>query len=257
MIKRIVMMLALALMTTLAVAAQEKKADAPKPDSKPAAALPTADQILDNHVKAVGGKEAIEKVTSRVEKGTFEMPTFGVSGSIEAYSKAPNKRAMFIDLGGIGKVENVFDGTKGWASNPQAELHEQTGGELESTKRQADLYGDLKIKNRYTKMEVKGKEKIGDTEAYVLEGIPSKGKPEKLYFDASSGLLARMDIEVESEQGTLALQIFMEDYKPVDGVKVPHTIRQVSDAFSMTIKYTDVKQNVTVDDAKFNKPSGK
>ncbi|MGH9801281.1 MAG: hypothetical protein ACRD82_13020, partial [Blastocatellia bacterium] len=232
--------------------AQEKKADAPKP----AAALPTVDEILDKHVKAVGGKEAIEKVTSRVEKGTFEMPTFGVSGSIETYAKAPNKRAMFIDLGGVGKAENVFDGTKGWASNPQSGLHEQTGGELDATKRQADLHGDLKIKSHYTKMEVKGKEKVGDAEAYVIEATPSKGKPEKLYFDASSGLLVRLDIEVESEQGSLALQIFTEDYKPVDGVKVPHTIRQVSEAFSMTIKYTDVKQNVTVDDAKFNKPSG-
>src|SRR5436190_23589714 len=85
--KRIVMMLALMLMANLAIAAQEKKADAPKPDPKPAASVPTVDVILDKYVKAIGGKEAIEKVTSRVEKGTFELPSFGASGSIETYAK--------------------------------------------------------------------------------------------------------------------------------------------------------------------------
>src|SRR5262245_37566844 len=122
--KRIAMMLALALATTLSVMAQEKKADAPKPDSKPAAATPSVDEILDKYVKAIGGKEAIEKVNSRVEKGTFELPAFGASGSIEVYAKAPNKTAMTIDIGGFGKVENVFDGTKGWASDPQSGLRE-------------------------------------------------------------------------------------------------------------------------------------
>ena len=67
--KRIALILAFALLTTVAVTAQDKpKADAPKPDAakaeaKPAVAAPTVDEILDKSLKAIGGKEAVEKFT--------------------------------------------------------------------------------------------------------------------------------------------------------------------------------------------------
>ena len=251
-----VMMLALVLMTTLAVVAQEKKADPPKPDPKPTAATPTVDEILDKYVKAIGGKEALEKVTSRVGKGTFELPAFGASGTIETYAKAPNKTAMTIEIGGFGKVENVFDGTKGWSADPQSGLRELSGVELAMTRRDADLYRSLKLKSQYTKLEVTGKEKVGDSEAYVIVGTPAEGKPEKMYFDVSSGLLIRLDVEAETPQGAMAFQVYLQDYKPVDGVKVPYTLRRESEAFGMLIKYTEIKHNVAVEDTKFNKPSG-
>ncbi|MDQ3009177.1 MAG: hypothetical protein M3X11_00515 [Acidobacteriota bacterium] len=254
--KKIVMMLALVLMATFTATAQEKKADAPKPAPKPTETLPTVDVILDKYVKAIGGKEAIEKITSQVGKGTFELPSFGASGSIETYAKAPNKTAMTIDIGGFGKVESVFDGTKGWSADPQSGLRELSGTELAMTKRDADLYRSLKLKSQYTKIEVTGKEKVGDSEAYVVTATPAEGKPEKMYFDVNSGLMTRMDVEVESPQGAMAFKVFLEDYKPVDGVKVPYTVRRESDAFGMVIKYTEVKHNVAVEDTKFNKPSG-
>ncbi|MEP7342074.1 MAG: hypothetical protein ABI977_30360 [Acidobacteriota bacterium] len=258
------MMLALALITTLAIAAQEKKADPTKPEpkpvaattTKPPAATPAVDEILDKYVKAIGGKEAIEKVTSRVEKGTFELPTFGASGSLESYAKAPNKTAMTINIEGFGKVESVFDGTKGWSADPQSGLRELSGAELAMTKREADLYRSLKLKSQYTKLEVTGKEKVGDSEAYVVVGTPAEGKAEKMYFDVNSGLLTRMDIEVESPQGAMAFQVYLQDYKTVDGIKVPHTMRRESEAISFVIKLTEVKHNVAVEDTKFNKPSG-
>lgn len=254
--KKIAMMLALVIATTLAVAAQEKKADAPKPAPKSDAALPSVDEVLDKYVKAIGGKEAVEKVTSRVEKGTFELPAFGMSGPIEMYSKAPNKTAMTIELTGFGKIETVYDGAKAWSADPQTGLRELSGAELAATKREADFHGSLKMKSHFSKMEVKGKQKVGDAEAYVVVATPAEGKPQKLYFDVNSGLLVRTDVEVESPQGAMAFEIFLEDYKPVDGVKIPHTVRRNSDAISFVIKLTEVKQNVTVDDAKFNKPSG-
>lgn len=254
--KRFVIMLALVLMAAFAVQAQEKKADAPKPDPKPAASAPTVDVILDKYVKALGGKEAIEKITSRTEKGSFELPSFGASGSIETFAKAPNKTAMTIEIGGFGKIESVFDGAKAWSADPQSGLRELSGTELAMAKRDADLYRSLKLKSQYSKLEVTGKEKVGDSEAYVLTGTPTEGKPEKLYFDINSGLLTRMDIEIESPQGAMAFQVFLQDYKPVDGVKVPFTLRRESEAFGMVIKYTDVKHNVAVEDTKFNKPAG-
>ena len=53
----------------------------------------------------------------------------------------------------------------------------------------------------------------------------------------------------------MAVQVFQEDYKEVDGIKIPHTMRQVSSAFTLIVKLEEIKHNVPIDEAKFNKPA--
>lgn len=44
------------------------------------------------------------------------------------------------------------------------------------------------------------------------------------------------------------------DYRAVDGVKVPFTVRQKG-GVNYTTRYTDIRINVPIDDVKFDKPS--
>lgn len=217
--------------------------------------LPTADQILDKYVQMLGGKAALEKITSTASKGTFEIPAFGATGTAEVWEKAPNKTALKLDIPGFGLVLEGFNGTVAWSQDPQSGLREKTGAELAATKLDADFYKPLRLKQLYPKIVLKGKEKVGDKDAYVLTATPAEGAAETWYFDATSGLLVRMDLERESPQGKMAVQVFQEDYKEVDGIKIPHTVRQVTSAFTITIKLDEVKHNVAIDDTKFNKPA--
>jgi outer membrane lipoprotein-sorting protein len=236
---------------------QQKPADqaAKPPAAVPAAPMPTVDQVLDKYVQALGGKPAIERITSTVSKGTFEIPAFGANGPVEISAKAPNKSVLKLDVPGFGVVQEGFNGTVAWSQEPTSGLREKTGAELAATKLDEDFYRPIKLKELYPKITVKGKEKVGEKDAYVLEATPAEGSPETWYFDAASGLLVRMDVERDTPQGKMAIQIFQEDYKDVNGVKVAHTVRQVNSAFTITIKFDEVKQNVPVDDAKFNKPA--
>jgi outer membrane lipoprotein-sorting protein len=215
-------------------------------------ALPSADQILEKYVAASGGKEAIEKVTSRVTKGTIDVPTFGASGTFEQVAKAPNLQITTSEFVGYGAVIQCFDGKTAWASEPERGLRDVTGAELDRQKRTADLYGAVHMKEHYKKLTVKGKGKAGDHEAYIIEAEPAEGSAEKLYFDTQSGLLVRVD--VPTQQNSTATVLF-EDYKDVDGVKVPFTMKQDSPEISLVIKTQEVKHNVPVDDAKFAKPA--
>ncbi len=226
----------------------------PSPDGT-MGALPTVDQILDKYVQALGGKAAMEKITSTASKGTFEIAAFGASGSAEVWEKAPNKNAMRLDIPGFGLVLEGFNGTVAWSQDPQSGLREKAGAELAATKLDADFYKPIKLKQLYPKITVKGKEKVGDRDAYVLVATPAEGAAETWYFDATSGLLGRMDLERESPQGKMAVQVYQEDYKDVDGIKVPHTVRQITSAFTIIIKLDEVKHNVAIDDTKFNKPA--
>jgi outer membrane lipoprotein-sorting protein len=214
--------------------------------------LPTVDQILAKGIEASGGKAALEKLNSRVMKGTIEVVTFGVSGPIEMYAKAPNKQFSRSEFAGYGDVLQGFDGKTGWIKTPDAGLREMSGAELDRAKRSADFHRALHLKEQYAKMTVIGKGKVGDRDAFIVEAKPAEGATEKYYFEAQTGLLAR--VEIPDEAGGQATTS-VEDYKEVDGVKVPHTIRQESAAFSLTIKFTEVRHNVEIDEAKFAKPA--
>lgn len=260
--RRFALILALSLLAILPVAAQEKpKADAkpadakPAANAKPAAALPTVDEVLDKYVKAVGGKDAIMKHTSRSMKGTFDIEAMSVSGPIEILSKAPNKNTSTVAFPGMGNFVQVFDGEKAWSSNPMEGLRELSGNELSAMKRRSDFYSELNLKNQYKSLVVKGTEKVGSAEAYVIEAATGEGTPDKLYFDVASGLLLRQDAENDSPQGKLATETYMEDYKVVDGVKLPHLMRIVNPMFTATMKISEVKNGVAIEDAKFGKPA--
>ncbi len=255
--KRMVTLMILYLAVAVVALAQQKPADqaAKPPAATPAHATPTVDQILDKYVQALGGKAAMEKVTSTASKGTFEIPAFGASGTAEIWSKAPNKTAIRLDIPGFGIVQEGFNGTVAWGQEPQSGLREKTGLELASTKLDADFYRPLRLKQLYPKITVKGREKLGDKDAYVLEATPAEGAVETWYFDVASGLLARIDAERESPQGKAAVQSYLEDYRDVGALKEPFTNRIVSPAFTIIIKLDEVKHNVEIDDAKFNKPA--
>jgi hypothetical protein len=234
------------------VLAASALAQATKPDS---AALPSVDQVLEKNIKAQGGKDAITKITSRHQKGTFEFAAAGAGGSAEFLAKAPNKSTFTIDIAGYGTVREGFNGSTAWAQSPDTGLRDKSGAELADAKRDDDFYRDLRLKDLYPALAVKGKEKVGTKDAYVLEGPRAEGTPDKFYFDAETGIMIRADVERESAQGKVAVQMYFEDFKEVDGVKLPHTMRQVTPMGEFVIKITETKHNVPIDDAKFNKPA--
>lgn len=178
-----------------------------------------------------------------------------MGGPIEMYAKAPNKNVVTVTFEGMGVYQEGFTGTVAWAQDPASGMRDKSGAELAMAKRNADFYAPLRMKEHYPKMEVKGKQKVGDKEAFVVLATPTEGSPETLYFDTQSGLLIRQEIVAVTPQGEMKMDVYLEDYKDVDGVKIPFTIKQNSDAFSFLIKFTEFKHNVAIEDAKFNKPT--
>jgi len=214
------------------------------------AALPTVDQVLAKYVAASGGNGA-RKVTSRVMTGTIDVLTFGLSGSFEQYTKAPNRQITVSDLAGFGKVIQCTDGKSGWASDPQQGVREMTPEELSRSRRSADLESGLHLQDQYKKMAVIGKSKVGEREAYLVEAQPAEGGPEKLYFDTQTGLL----IQIERPDATGGSITTLDDFRDVNGVKIPFSIYQDTGQAEVQIKIQQVKQNVPIDDARFARPA--
>jgi zinc protease len=219
------------------------------------AALPTVDQVIENYVKALGGKTALEKITSRTLKGAIEWGD--LMGTAEHYFKAPNKYMSVTTLSGIsgeGVYREGFNGIAGWSISLTGNQRDWSGPEVALAQRNRDFYKELRLKTIYPSIALKGKEKIGDKEAYVLELTPASGRPDKLYFDVATGLLLRHAYVMEGSQGSSEYEYNYDDYREVNGVKVAFLHRRAKPS-NITIRVSEVKFNLDLDDAKFNRPT--
>jgi hypothetical protein len=218
-------------------------------------ALPTVDQVIEKYITAVGGRAALEKLTSVRTQGTIEIPDFQITGTIEIVQKAPGKVLQTANLSGIGLQREGFDGTVGWAEEPQSGLRQKAGAELADAKRGALFPRELQLKQQYPTMTVTGRERVGERDTIVILATPADGAPAKLYFDAASGLLVRQSGSRNGPEGAIAIEVTLDDYRDVDGVKRAHLIRQSNPQFAVTVKVTSIKHNETIDDAIFRKPA--
>jgi hypothetical protein len=217
-------------------------------------ALPTADQVLEKYITAVGGREAMEKVTSRVSTGTVEIPEMGATGTITISEKAPNKSLAVFEIAGMGQVRQGSDGTAAWEDSPMSGVRDKSGTELADTLRGSIFNSELKLKTLYKTVAVSGKEVVDGKDAYVVVCTPAEGAPNKLYFDATSGLMVKQSSTRDTPQGPMDIDVLVSDYRAVAGVKLPFTVRQVTSMFSVVVKLSDVKANVALDDAIFKRP---
>jgi hypothetical protein len=219
-------------------------------------AAPSADQILDKYVEASGGRAAWQKLNSRISKGTIEVPAMNLSGTVEMREKAPNCLIVTVTMSGA-VFSQGFDGSVGWSNDPQNGLREQKGGELAETKREADFYHPLDFRQLYSKISVAGTKKLGDRSVYEMDATPPEGgEPDKVYFDVQTGLPIRAVTQHHNPDGGVEeFQEDFEDYRTVDGIKIPFTIHQSNSQAAFTIKLEEVHHNVELGDAQFAKPA--
>jgi photosynthetic reaction center cytochrome c subunit len=214
--------------------------------------LPTASQLLENYIGAVGGDTAIERITSRIVKGRFKFR--GQSTSLEIFTKAPNKQTVVRHYR-EGDSVTVFDGHAAWFSAPGGPARELYGADLDAAELDADLQFPLHVQRYYSELHVEYPEKVSEHESYVLLCVREGQPPAKLYFDAQSSLLVRVVRYKESALGINPEQIDYSDYRDVDGVLVPFRITLSEPTSSSTIQIDEVQENVPVDDARFSRPS--
>lgn len=246
----------LGLLCVFAAQAQDaaKPATPATPSATKAAALPTADQVLDHYVQAIGGRVAWLKLNSRVSKGTIEIPAMNnLSGTVEIHEKAPNLMLAVINLGGAA-FEQGFDGTVAWQDNPQNGLRVLSGGELDDARREANFYHPLDLRENYSKLTVTGIERVNEHDTYAVEAARADGAPDKLYFDMQSGLLVRSVKHRYTPDGVTEFQADVEDYTEVDGVKLPFTVHQSGANAAFVIHFTEVHHNLQLTDGQFAKP---
>lgn len=223
---------------------------APSSPSPSPAPLPSVKEILDRYVQAAGGTEALQKITSRSAKGS-RIGADNVLVPEEVHQKAPDKMLTVTSYPNV-VFSNGVNGTVVWGHSSREGAMPLPKEFVVQLKRDAVFYKELKLQELYSELTVLGKVPVGDADAYVIQAKPAEGPVEKLFFDVRTGLLVRRYQESDTGLGKLPLQMDYEDYRDVDGVKQPFLIRWSMPGRIWGRKIDEIKQNVPLDDAKFN-----
>jgi photosynthetic reaction center cytochrome c subunit len=239
--------------------------DEMKKEQAAQSALPKPEQILAGYVTALGGEQALRKVTSRVITSTTELSP-NVRGAGPAvyvqeiqYFKAPNLYAATFQPVNGPQTAKGFDGTDAWTQGANGAVNQADGAALGRARRDADFYESINLKQEYTRLNVRGIEKVRDRDAYLVIGVPAGDNPERLYFDVQTGLLVRKGTFNTTALGRYAIQTDYEDYRDVGGAKVPFLIStiSISPADTTVIHVEKVDNNPAIDAGKFTKPASK
>jgi outer membrane lipoprotein-sorting protein len=215
----------------------------------------TAEQVIDKSIEAVGGRAAMEKLSSTWAKGTMEFTTQQMKGTMELFAKSPNKQLVVMDLESVGEIKQGFDGEVAWGQSPSGEIAETTGAPLDDMKRNAVFNAALKWRDLYPKTELTGQETLGDRKVYVIRLTTATGKTSTRYYDAETFYLLRENGSRETPQGTMDIKADFADYREVNGIKAPFLIKQSMAMGEIVLKIAEMKNNVEIADAKFSKPA--
>jgi hypothetical protein len=213
------------------------------------------DEILQRYESAVGGREAIDRIVSYHAKGTFSTSASSLTGTYEVWGKDPDKTLSTMRFSPTFVIKKGFDGTTRWLQTPAGTFKDESSTEMSEVERDADIYRAGKIKSLYAKMLMEPKARLHGREVYVVEGQPTRGPSEKLFFDVKDGLLLRWDmVRKNNRRGNVFVKVHLEDYREVDGVKVPFNVRFAFESFDVTLKVDELKHNVDISDGLFKKP---
>jgi outer membrane lipoprotein-sorting protein len=217
---------------------------------------PRAEEVLDKFIQAIGGAQRVAALKSYVATGTSA--GYGPENEprpTEIYAR-PGQRTTIIHTS-AGDAATAYDGRAGWIAAPfrPVAVLALSDQDIDGLKLDADLAFPSNIRQALAKWRVGLPGVIDDREVQVVQGTTAHGATATLSFDMETGLLRRQVRYVDSPVGRIATQIDYDEYREVAGVKMPvrWTVTWLDGRDVYEIK--DVQPNVTIDAARFARPS--
>lgn len=216
--------------------------------------VPEAKEIFDNYYKALGITNA-DEIKNIYAKGRSALWD-GKSFPVEIYRQAPDKFLSILTAPDGSKIYRGYDGLKGWTKNPQGEVQDVEGYDLEKLKDWANFYNDIDLKHKYTEIKTVGIDTADGMDCFVVRGIINDIKSDRLYFDIKTGLLFRRTTYTKTIIGSLPERVEYGNYKPDGKLMAAYSMRLSSlDPWGETIReFDEVKYNVSTDNISFSKP---
>jgi hypothetical protein len=215
------------------------------------ASAQSADKIVKQAAKALGGEKAQRSIKSWQVKGTIVNRGSGESGNFQAAALLPNLYTSTYDIRGL-EISSGYNGKSAWVRDSRNGLRTMTGAESRDFQVEARWRNNLWLdyKKDKSKLTFAGKTEINGKPANSVILTTIKNVKIKMYFDAASGILLRDEIPA----GELTRICSYSDYRPVDGLMEPHAISVAMGDEKYEIKLERVEHNLNLDRSIFDFP---
>jgi hypothetical protein len=218
-----------------------------------AADLPSGDSLMELALTRGGGAEAYARARNFVMTGTVDMAGHAITGPISVYQEG-DKSYSVIELPGVGKVEEGFDGETAWEMSalqgPRIKEGEEKAAFVRASK--LTLLGSWRAD--YKSARTLGAEDLDGKPAWKIELTPREGRPEIYYFDQKSVLLVRVTRTLSTAMGDIPVEVVFSDYRAVDGIETPFSMVQKAMGQIINMHFDKVAYNATIAPDRFALP---
>jgi len=228
---------------------QTPAAKAQAPAEKSTERLPSARTVIDRYVEVIGGRRAIQAQSSSHATGTIALPSAGMTGTVEVYAAKPNKALIKMTLGGLGDVQEGFDGTVGWSMSAMTGPTVLQGKELEQKRFDADFFAELRGDDRYESLTTMEKAPFEGRPCYKVRLVRRGGGEDFEFYDVETGLKVGSIATRDTAMGTLTSTTVESDYKRfgklMQATMIKQTVMGVQQVITITsIEYDNVDPSV-------------
>jgi hypothetical protein len=216
--------------------------------------FPAAKDLVAKYVTAIGGEEAAKKLaTASITAKATRTAANGQAMPMELYRSGSSVLMRGTPAEGPAMAQ-MYGAEGGWMTGRQG-IHTLTAADAALGMAAARAY-DPFVPPLPDNARVFGKDTIDGHEVWSAGAQIDEHTRQRLWFDATTGLVLRRVATTDSPVGRIPVQTDYDDYRDVAGVKVPFTVKvsSVNGGQSSTRKYTSIELGAPVDEKVFAAP---
>src|SRR5712664_3006936 len=179
-----------------------------------------AGKIVEQYLKAAGGT----RVLARIQTLTLEGAVTSDGGKMGTYTvdtKLPNRYYSELMVGEKNLIE-AYNGKSAWHQNPAGELGTLVGPEGMQLEAAAQYYNSRLVNPKKSKIALAfvGHAQVRGRDALQVEITTATGVKRQVFFDPQTHLIVKESATV----GGVEEEILYDDYRTIDGAKLPQKI---------------------------------
>ncbi|MCM3902136.1 MAG: outer membrane lipoprotein-sorting protein [Pyrinomonadaceae bacterium] len=225
---------------------------AQKKAAVPTRKLPSAEKVVDNYLKAIGGKKRIVAIREAAYDWTIQLKD-QTMGTARTQIKAPGSVRTEMTFGN-GQIISAANTRSAWVYGFDGQLRTLTGAESDAAKLKSLLDASRLVD--YKKLNVMARvvslSDLPSETSFIVEFSTRNGARLRYWFSANSKLLLKIEDEASKATARFA------DYRvavPTSTVLEPHQLSVSTDGSGeLTLVLQRVDYNKAIPDTVFNPP---
>jgi hypothetical protein len=211
--------------------------------------LPSAEKIVDNYLKAIGGKKTAGALKDATYEWIVQLNNQPI-GNARTQRKAPSSERFELTFRN-GRIISATNARSAWEVGLDNHPRTLTGLESTAAKLRASLDSArlINFKRANVLARVVSLGDLASEPAYIVEFSTRSGARFQYYFSVKTSLITKITGDVKKTR------VLFDDYRPEQGILEPHRVRMnVDSSGELTLLLQAVKYDTGIDDRAFDPP---